>query len=277
MRELVKDKSVTMEYFLEVSHLDAATADLLRKYDRDGNGSFSKDEVVAIILDLREAMQSNEMLGASNKIFKRLLIAATIFCILLLTSMFGLSYAVAALTAKTDINSQGVMTTVDGTRIIKTDSTAVIIEPKKIENGDLCIRSYEVGGMMSQIMSGSNVLMQLKGVNGTQTHVERISSSSIDLGNDDGSLCFTSASGALVCLTPSTECTAARRRKLSGTDDSECTTIYETEGQDFFDYMVGFAEECVADCQQVNGVWAPNECVCACLDFDFTSSWRPRP
>jgi len=66
IRELVKEKSVTMEYFLEVSHLDSATAELLKKYDRDGNGSFSKDEVVAIILDLREAMQSNEMLGASN-------------------------------------------------------------------------------------------------------------------------------------------------------------------------------------------------------------------
>jgi hypothetical protein len=41
-----------MEYFLETAKLDRAMADLLVKYDKDGNISFSNDEVVTIILDL---------------------------------------------------------------------------------------------------------------------------------------------------------------------------------------------------------------------------------
>jgi hypothetical protein len=35
--------------------------------------------------------------------------AAVFFCVLLLTSMFGLSYAVAALTANTEVKSDGTL------------------------------------------------------------------------------------------------------------------------------------------------------------------------
>jgi hypothetical protein len=68
---------------------------LLLKYDRDGNGHFSKDEVVSIILDLKETKRTNEALDASKKLFKRLFIGAVMLCLLLLSGVFGLRYAVA--------------------------------------------------------------------------------------------------------------------------------------------------------------------------------------
>lgn len=213
-----------MEYFLEVSHLDSATAELLKKYDRDGNGSFSKDEVVAIILDLREAMQSNEMLGASNKMFKRMLIIAIGFCILLLTSMFGLSYAVAALTAKINVDSNGVMTTVDGSSIVKTDSTAFKYSSTKTSSGTECLTAQEKEAILKQLMSGSNVLLERNGVNGTQSQVQQLSTSTITQ-NEDGSICFASSNGSQICLVPdATECgSEAGRRRL---DLAACAADY---------------------------------------------------
>jgi len=216
IRELVKEKSVTMEYFLEVSHLDSATADLLKKYDRDGNGSFSKDEVVAIILDLREAVQSNEMLGASNKMFKRMLIVAVAFCVLLLTSMFGLSYAVAALTAKINVDSNGVMTTVDGSSVVKTDSTAFNHKTEKGDNGYYCTTAAEANEIVSKLSSGSKVLLEfpLDGVNGTSKEVYELSSSTV-VYNEDGSICFVSGNGQQICTVPkSSNCQSFNRRRL---------------------------------------------------------------
>jgi len=210
-----------MEYFLEVSHLDSATAELLKKYDRDGNGSFSKDEVVAIILDLREAMQSNEMLGASNKLFKRMLIAALCFCVLLLTSMFGLSYAVAALTAKINVDSNGVMTTIDGTTIVKTDSTAFNYRAEKTDGDVHCLTASEREAILNQLMSGSNVLLERDAVNGTQKQVEKLSSSTVQY-QEDGSVCFTSSAGSTICMVPDeAACGNERRRHLDACEDGD--------------------------------------------------------
>jgi len=202
-----------MEYFLEVSHLDTATAELLKKYDRDGNGSFSKDEVVAIILDLREAMHSNEMLGASNKMFKRMLLVAVGFCVLLLTSMFGLSYAVAALTAKINVDSNGVMTTVDGTAIVKTDSTAFTYQAVKGDGDYHCLTATEKEALMQQLMSGSSVLLERDDLNGTQKQVEKLSSSTIQM-QQDGSVCLTSSSGSTVCMVPDEGACGIDRRRM---------------------------------------------------------------
>ena len=209
-----------MEYFLEVSHLDTATAELLKKYDSDGNGSFSKDEVVAIILDLREAMQSNEMLGASNKMFKRMLMVAVIFCVLLLTSMFGLSYAVAALTAKINVDSNGVMTTVDGSTIVKTDSTAFTHTPIKSDSGDVyCLTMAEADAMVAKVVSGSNVLVAFEAFNGTQKQVEQLSSSTVTY-NEDGSVCFNSGTSQEICVRPSTGACESVRRRLDACIDA---------------------------------------------------------
>jgi hypothetical protein len=217
MRELVKEKSVTMEYFLETSHLDAATAEMLKKYDRDGNGSFSKDEVVAIILDLREAMQSNEMLGQSNKLFKRLLMAAILFCILLLTSMFGLSYAVAALTAKMDVNSAGLLTTIDGKSVVATDSTAqVFVFERDEEFSTNCISSTEAHALFQRVASGRNTVLRVDGVNDTHTLYEPVTGSSmdVDLNNGVETTCFIQADGRRVCVGPTPLCYGFTSRRL---------------------------------------------------------------
>jgi hypothetical protein len=60
------EKSMSMEYFLETWNLDKETASMLLKYDQDGNGHFSKNEVVSIVLDLKETKKTNESLDASS-------------------------------------------------------------------------------------------------------------------------------------------------------------------------------------------------------------------
>lgn len=174
-----------MEYFLQTTHLDSATAEMLQKYDKDGNGSFSKDEVVAIILDLREAMSSNERLGQSNKFFKRLLIAAFFFCVLLLTSMFGLSYAVAALTANTDVNN-GVMYTRDGNEVIATDSTASHFSVGANSQGVYCLDGQEAWDLQTKALSGRNVLLEWGDSN--SIHIEQIQANGATI--EDGKTCF---------------------------------------------------------------------------------------
>lgn len=224
IRELVRRKSVTMEYFLETSHLDHATADLLRRYDVDGDGTFSKDEVVAIILDLREAMQSNEVLGASNKMIKRLLIAATIFCVLLLTSMFGLTYAVAALTANTDVKSDGLMMTRDGSFVIATDSSATLHRVSSDESGVTCMTSVELGEIQTAALEGRNVLLETDTHNGTHSSVQQLTAGGYVFDAEAGTMCFGSTQGSQVCFQATESCLAPeeRQRRLSQTIDQAC-------------------------------------------------------
>jgi hypothetical protein len=132
-RDIVKEKSATMEHFLETSDLDAATADMLKTYDQNGDGSFSKAKVVTII----------QTLGASNKFFKRLLIASFICCALLLTSMFGLSYTVAAITASTKVQSDGTMLSSGGVSVSAPASAAVGRKLGDYEFATLCMCGYD--------------------------------------------------------------------------------------------------------------------------------------
>jgi hypothetical protein len=304
IRELVKEKSVTMEYFLEVSHLDAATAEMLKKYDRDGNGSFSKDEVVAIILDLREAMKSNEMLDESNKLFKRLLAAAVCFCILLLSAMFGLSYAVAALTAKTDIGSNGVMTTIDGKSVVATDSTAEVVETTLIEEtGANCIYPEEALDLINRVSTGRGVIVKVS--NGTHTTYEQVSAAGMDTESipmmNSGRACFVTADGRQLCLQPSPDCAPITRRRkrdrrLQDDDDDdddeaefmeECAdelpdqledkidSYGEYYGYYLFTQSYNFLSRCMSDndapTKSINGgtFFEPSEEMCECL---YTSS-----
>jgi hypothetical protein len=204
-----------MEYFLESSHLDSATADMLRKYDRDGNGSFSKDEVVAIILDLREAMQSNEMLGASNKMLRRVVVAVLSVCFFMLAATFGLTYAVVALTAKMDINSNGVMTTTDGKTVVATDSTGYRISPlMDEETGAFCISGFDAVSLVDQTTSGrTNVIVQFDGINGTQTSIQGISGGVVDIDNETGKTCFTGPQGNQVCMEKTDDCLPKQMRR----------------------------------------------------------------
>ena len=140
---VTSQKSVTMEYFLESRNLDKETKALLLKYDEDGNGRFSKDEVVEIICDLKSAKQHNDLLEASAKFYKRLVIGACVFCILLLTGMFGLSYSVAVLTSNTFVKQDGIMSTPNGEHCIATDSKANTYKKEKNDLGRYCLSNEE--------------------------------------------------------------------------------------------------------------------------------------
>jgi hypothetical protein len=210
-----------MEYFLESRHLDAATADMLKNYDKDGDGSFSKDEVVTIILDLRESMMANETLGASNKLFKRLLIASFIFCALLLTSMFGLSYTVAVITANTEVRSDGTLLSKGGTSVIATASAASKFDLGRNDDGKYCIPSEETQAIMEQVFSGRNVLVEFSEFTENHKLVEQLQANGADIDEATGVICFWQGGDGnrSICLLPAEEdCVAVDshgHRKLS--------------------------------------------------------------
>jgi hypothetical protein len=220
-RDLVKEKSVTMESFIEASHLDATTAEMLKNYDKDGDGYISKHEVVAIILDLRETLRANETLGASNRLFKRLLIASFIFCVLLLTSMFSLSYAVVAITATTEVQSDGTMLSKGGASVIATASVASKYDFGRNDNGQYCIPPEEMQAMTEQVFSGRNVLVELGEFTENHKLVEQLQATGADLDEASGSVCFWlgGTDNRSLCLLPTEEdCVAVDshgRRKLT--------------------------------------------------------------
>ena len=150
-------RSQTMLEFIETRKLDQETRDLLLKYDEDMNGHFSKDEVVQIITDLKDQAKTAEMPDAARLLYKRLFIGACVLCALLLAGMFGLSYAVAVLTANTNVNSKGTMTAAGNPNaLIATDSSANVYHTIK-HNGNYCIPPGESAVIIEQALSGRNV------------------------------------------------------------------------------------------------------------------------
>ena len=211
-----KSKSVTMEYFIESRNLDDETANILKQYDADGNGSFSKDEVVSIILDLREQRRSNEILLLTNRLFKKLLIAASIFCVLLLAGMFGLSFAVAALTANTEVASDGTLLSNDGSgAYIATDSAASVYEVPKIDDIH-CIPVEEAEILKDQVLTGRNVIVQLDDFDAEgHTFVETLNPSGADIDKATGGICFQAPElgvNQTLCLIPDYSCDTPGRR-----------------------------------------------------------------
>jgi hypothetical protein len=240
---LVKEKSVTMEYFLETSHLDKQTAELLRQYDKDGDGSFSKNEVVAIILDLREAMQSNEALYSSNKLFKRLLTAAVAFCVLLLTSMFGLSYAVAVLTAKTDVGADGSLVASGTGVVVSTDSRANVVPVYSDEAGRRCFSQEEKNEIMAEVFSGKNVILQDTDIDGSQK-MTQLNADGASVVNDQP--CFPTGEGQFFCFFADVaECSG--RRQLGG--DATVARELSTASPSSEGTSGGVSGEPCTDCQ----------------------------
>lgn len=207
--DMIRRQSMTMEYFLESRKLDQATADMLLKYDADGNGVFSKDEVAAIIIDLRDAMHHNEELSYYNTLFKRLLIAAVLFAIFLLSGMFCLSYVVAVLTANTKVESTGVMMTKDGINTIATDSIATIVDVGNHHNGNFCVPKSQAELMINRVSEGRNVLLKLGDSETGNTTVSHLRPAGMQV-HEDGRVCFWNPENTKYeCLVPTTDgCTA---------------------------------------------------------------------
>lgn len=232
-----------MEYFLEASHLDSATAELLKKYDTDGDGSFSKDEVLTIILDLRRELNSNVTLGQANKILKRAIVAAIIFCLILMSSIFGLTYAVAALTAKLDVDSStGVMTTPDGKHVVATDSVSYkVVSTKDEASGLQCLGGAELGELVGRVVNGNGVSLEMigTGINGTQTEVRKLSG---NVQTDERQICFMGTDGNQVCVEPSADCAGATGgRRLTTMTKSEYVASCLQIQRDYVDLPYVFA------------------------------------
>lgn len=223
--ELIKQKSVTMEYFIESRNLDKETAELLRKYDRDENGSFSKDEVVSIILDLKEHKRAAQHLEISNNFFKKLLVVAVVLCMLLLGGMFGLSFAVTALTANMDVSTEGNLvpatsTTNSATTYIATDGVANIYEISKLD-GIYCVTEQDAELINNQVFNGRNVLVELDEFDDdNHVFVEKLNASGADVDPMTGEVCFPApelGEGKQLCLKYDDRCAAASRKLLRGT------------------------------------------------------------
>jgi hypothetical protein len=156
---LVRAKSTTMEFFVETHNIDHITAQMLHDYDKDGDGKFSKDEVVSIIIDLRQEGFMTKELGKLNKIYKRLLCVAILFVVMLLSGMFALSFIVAKLTMKTDVADDGTLFKPGTTVIVSTDSRAEIHELTKNEYGVMCTTPDEAMMMKMEVELGRNVVI----------------------------------------------------------------------------------------------------------------------
>jgi hypothetical protein len=201
-----------MEYFIKTSNVDEVTADMMRKYDKDGDGVFNKDEVVAIISDLRGAIKSNEQLDASSKLFKRLFMAAVFFCALLLTSMVAISYAVAILTANTEVRSDGTLLAKGTTTAIATDSIANLYSINKSEAG-YCLTVEEGLIIRDSVLAGRQVLVETNDEESNTHVVEQLIASGAVIDDEAEKYCFhTPESTTPICLTRSDECTQERRR-----------------------------------------------------------------
>jgi hypothetical protein len=200
-----------MEYYIKTSNIDEATADMMRTYDKDGDGVFDKDEVVAIISDLRGAMKSNEQLDASSKLFKRLFMVA-VFCVLLLTVMVNISYAVTILTANTEVRSDGTLLAKGTTTAIATDTSANIYGINKSEAG-YCLSAAEAFTIRDSVLAGRQVLVETNDEDSNTHVVEQLIASGAVIDDEAEKYCFhTRESTTPICLTRSDECTEARRR-----------------------------------------------------------------
>jgi hypothetical protein len=205
-------QSKTMNYFFETCHLDESTKDLLKDYNKSGTGVFSKEEAVLVIMDLREELRQQEELKTTNVFYRRLLLSAVVFSLFLLVSMFGLSYAVAALTAKTEVRG-GTLKAKGSETIIATDSrVATFVVGDKVANATYCLTKAEAVAIQEQVFSGRTVLVEFKDVDGTSTSpFLQLSASGSNYTDEHGRACyFALQTGKKYCLTDNAQCSQRR-------------------------------------------------------------------
>jgi hypothetical protein len=192
-----------MEDFIESRNLDKDTAEMLRAYDKDGNGVFSKGDVVSIILDLRKERVNHDELATSNKVYKRLLWSAIVLCFLSLAGMFALSCGVAALTATTYVSSDGTLMVVGTDTVVAADYRAEVHSLPMIDNGFYCLTWDEVDLMHMQVLNGRNVVLHQINLNGSE-RISTISEGGVTIDGDK--TCFATSTGETECASSSAEC-----------------------------------------------------------------------
>lgn len=277
-RNLEPQNSFTIDVFQQdFSDDDTFTSDMLKKIDRTGTNSISKDDIFAVIRDLRQARQANGRLGQANKLLQRTVMASALFFVLLLSAMVSLSFAVDALSAKLDVDSStGVMTTPDGMHAVSTDSVAYkVVATIDDATGTNCLDYDDVGEMLQRVVSGNGVLLETlsPGVLGTQTAIQKLSGS---MHAEEGEICFLGSNGKEVCAKPSSarECAVITvGQPLTGTDYvSKCLAAHATFSSmpTVFGYLVSAAsrcitENCTSDVYSISpAIYGGSACVCEC-------------
>jgi hypothetical protein len=213
VEQVTSDSSMSMACYIKTSNIDEVTADMLKTYDQDGDGVFDRNEVVTIIRDLRGVMKSKEQLEASSRFFKRLFMAAVFFCGLALASMVGISYAVAILTANTQVRSDGTLLAKGTTTSIATDTSATHYGINKSEAG-YCLSSAEASTIRDSVLAGRQVFVETNDEESNTHAVEQLMASGAVLNDEAEEYCFYTpeTNARRMCLTRSIECAQERRR-----------------------------------------------------------------
>jgi hypothetical protein len=209
-------RSVTMKHFLESRILDDSTKQLVQDYNRTGTGVFTKGEVVNIIRDLRAEMKQEETLKIANIFYRRCLISAVILSLFLLASMFGLSYAVAALTAKTDVRNGTLMAKGSSTTIATDFRADTFVMKDKLSNATYCLSEAEAIAIQELVFGGRNVIVEFKDdgtdSEGTASPFLQLSPSGSVYGDEPGHACYFSLrTGKQYCVTDMVECSPQQR------------------------------------------------------------------
>jgi hypothetical protein len=213
--------SITMNYFLETCELGDSSTRMLKDYNKTGTGVFSKAEVVAIITDLRKELRQQEELKATYILYRRLLISAVVLSLFLLFSMFGLSYAVAALTANTEVRGDTLMAKGRETIIATNTRATTFVMGDKVANATYCLTEAEAVAIQEQVFSGRNVIVEFKDVDDSSTSpFLQLGASGSDYTDEPGRACYFSVqTGKKYCVTDDALCSQRRLatdRNLSG-------------------------------------------------------------
>mmetsp|Transcript_56966 Transcript_56966/g.138783 ORF Transcript_56966/g.138783 Transcript_56966/m.138783 type:complete len:332 (-) Transcript_56966:1452-2447(-) len=201
--------TMPMEDFLKMTQLDESAKSMMLKYDKDGDGSFSKEEVAELIKDLQAQARVNTDLAMANKILKRILIGAIVFFFLLVASIFGLSFAVAQLSKDTAVDmSSGAMYAKgsggnDGNTgvIVATNSRADVFHAESYEFGD-CLLVSDFVSIKENVLKGTNVVLQRNAMTGRNITLEQLAATGATMEqdvdsetgdiifDDEGTICF---------------------------------------------------------------------------------------
>ena len=215
-RRQVKRDTLCMDDFFEINEIEKSTQDMFVEYDKNGEGHFTKNEVLNIITDLKKSSYHNNELTASNKMMKKMLYGAVVFFFLLVGSLFGVSIAVAVLTKETSVQD-GTLYNKDGSAIIATDSRADKYDVDTFDFGD-CLTAGTVETIKSHVEEGKNVIVSRHHVDGTSHELEMLTASGAIYNDQTGVACYPlpERPDKLYCVFPHSEvCAAPENRRRS--------------------------------------------------------------
>ena len=160
-RSIKRADTMPMEFFIESRNLDQVTAQILKSYDKSNDGHFSKEEVISIVLDLKQQCSVHDDLVKYNKLYKRVLCLAILFAVFILNATLLLSLVVANLTIKMDVVEDGTMVVAGSSdnQAVSTDSRADIHDLVQNEYGVMCTTLDEALLMKLEVEVGRNVVI----------------------------------------------------------------------------------------------------------------------